>query len=108
MLVDSVVDARSIALPIVSRSCASPEMKPCSWTIRLDSSVSRFPIVVSTEDRLSIRSPITLSLSAREFVRSPNVENSSSRLPPSPCRVWMSLAGELVDLVGVEALRTAA
>ena len=49
----------SMAAPIVVRSCARPVTKPCSCRMRLDSSASRLPTAVRTEERLSITSPMT-------------------------------------------------
>ena len=76
-------------LPIVSRSDASPEtscdivvMTASTWSVRL-------LIVVSTELRLVMSSPITASFSARVEVRLPVLASRVSTEAPSPWNTAM-------------------
>ncbi len=63
--------------------------KSRSWTIRLDSSWSRSPMVRSTTLRFVITSPISWSRSASVWVTEPVLRSRPSMLLPSPWKTWM-------------------
>ena len=75
-----------------------------SRSIAPENSSPSLDSVSSVVRRSSISCSMTWLLSASEFVNDDVFENSDSRVPPWPCRIWTSDAGECVDVLRIQAL----
>ncbi len=68
----------------------NPVISCSSWSIAPENSSPSLDRVSSTVRRSSINCSMTWLLSASEFVNDDVLENSDSRVPPWPCRIWIS------------------